>query len=92
MRSTRAGNLFGCASRHDPDPPFFTAFWSKIDQIVGRFDYVEVVLTDKHGVNTKRNEPLQNIEKLVHVGKMQASRWLWFQGCRSRSLQSRAFR
>src|SRR5204863_9747842 len=68
MRPTRAGNFFRSAGGNYASA-VFTAFWSKIDDVVGRLNNVEVVFNHDDCV-AHRDQPLQHVEQLVNVGKM----------------------
>src|SRR5690349_21999274 len=65
-----AGDEFG-RTLGDDAAAAFAAFRAEINDPVGLFNDVEVMLDDEYGV-AKVNEPLQNVEKLSHVVEMQA--------------------
>ena len=51
------------------------AFWTHIDDVVGRLDDVEVVLDDDHAV-TGVDERLEYVQELLDVGTVQPCRRL----------------
>ena len=53
----------------------FTAFWSQVDDVIGRLNNVEIVLDHNDGV-AQGDEPLKYIEQLVNVRKMKTGGWL----------------
>src|ERR1700738_4287303 len=63
-------NLLGSALRHN-SAAFFAAFGTKIDDPVGIPDHVQIVLDDDDGV-TEVSKPVQNVEQLANIVKMQA--------------------
>src|SRR5438876_8234594 len=65
-----AGDLFGRALRDDAAAAF-AAFGAEIDDPVGLFDDVEIVLNDEDGV-AERDEALENVEKFADVVEVQA--------------------
>src|SRR6266446_10367371 len=65
-----AGDEFGRALGDDAAAAF-AAFGAEVDDPVGLFDDVEMMLDDKHGI-PEIDKPLQNIEKFSHVVKMQS--------------------
>ena len=65
-----AGDFFGCAGGDDA-ATVFAAFWSKIDDVVGGFDYVEVVFDHQYGV-AQRYLALQDVDQFVNIGEMKA--------------------
>jgi hypothetical protein len=66
-----AGDLFGRALGDDAATSF-AAFGAEVNDPVGLFDDVEVMLDDEDGV-AERDETLEDIEKFAHVIEMQAS-------------------
>ena len=68
IRSPRASNFFRRACGHNASSVFAT-FGSKVDDVVGGFDNVEIVFDDDNRV-AQRDEPLQNVEQLMYVLKM----------------------
>src|SRR6266850_1846116 len=69
-----AGHDFGRALRDDA-PAAFAAFGAEVDDPVGLFDDVEVVLDDEHGV-AEIDEALQDVEQLSNVVEVEAGGWL----------------
>src|SRR6266852_6637525 len=65
-----ASDELGGALRDDAAAAFAT-FGAQVDDPVGLFDDVEMVLDDEHGV-AEINKALQDVEKLSHVVEMQA--------------------
>ena len=65
-----AGDEFGRALRDDAAATL-AAFGTKINDPVGLFDDVEVMLDDEDSV-AERDEPLENIEEFANVVKVQA--------------------
>src|ERR1700733_6100292 len=68
-----AGDEFGRALRHDAASTF-TAFRTEIDDPIGLFDHVEVVLDDQHGV-AEGNQTLEHIQEFADIVKVQTGRW-----------------
>src|SRR5437867_2569499 len=66
----RAGDKFGRALGDDAAAAF-AAFGAEVDNPVGLFDDVEVVLDDEDGV-TEIDEALQDREKFSNIVEMQA--------------------
>src|SRR5712664_2737560 len=64
-----AGDLLGGALGYDAASAF-AAFGAEIDDPVGLFYYVEVVLDDEDGV-AERNEALEDVEKFADVIEVQ---------------------
>ena len=50
--AARACDFFGSAGGDDATA-VFAAFRTKIDDVVCRFDYIEIVLDDQHGVSPR---------------------------------------
>src|ERR1041384_6341596 len=73
VRAADAGDLFGCAGGDDT-PAARAAFGAEIDDVVGRFDHVEVVFDDNDGV-AQRDEPLEHVQEFVYVSEMESGRW-----------------
>src|ERR1700733_7097297 len=48
MRAWRGCNLFRCPGRHDRSTGV-AALWTHVDDPVGRFDHIQVVLDDQQG-------------------------------------------
>src|SRR6267378_930563 len=69
-----AGDDFGRALRDDAAAAF-AAFGAEVDDPVGLFDDVEVVLDDEHGV-AEIDEALQDVEQLSNVVEVEAGGWL----------------
>src|SRR6185295_1394284 len=74
VRALRTGDVFGCAFGDQP-AAFFAAFGAEVDYPIRAFDYIKVMLDNKHGV-AKRNELMQNVEQLAHVIEVQTRRRL----------------
>src|ERR1041384_1266065 len=72
VRAADADDLFGCAGGDDP-PAARATFGAEINDVVGRFDHVEVVFDDDDGV-AQRDEPLEHAQEFMYVGKMEAGR------------------
>src|SRR5580692_6893185 len=66
-----ARHLFRRALRDDA-AAVFAAFWTEINDPVGLFDDVEIMLDDQDGV-AERDEAVEDVEKFLDVVKMQAS-------------------
>src|SRR5271154_4578958 len=64
-----AGNEFGRTLGDDAASPF-AAFGAKVDDPVGLFDDVEMMLDDEDGV-AERDEALEDIEEFAHVVKVE---------------------
>src|SRR5580658_5587444 len=64
-----AGDLFGRALRDDAAAAFAT-LGTEVDEPVGLFDDVEMVLDDEHGV-AERDEALEDVEKFADVIEVQ---------------------
>ena len=63
-------NLLGCARgdyRAAPASPFRT----QVDEVIRYFDHIQVVLNDYYGI-PGIYKPVQDLNQLVHIGKMQA--------------------
>ena len=60
-----AGDFFGGAGGNDA-AAVFAAFRTKIDDVVGRFDHVEIVFDDEYRI-AERNQSLQDVEQFVDV-------------------------
>ena len=71
-------------------PPSFAAFGAEIDDPVGLFDDVEMVLDDQHGV-AERDETIQHVEKFFHVVEVQAGGGLVENVERAAGLAARKF-
>src|SRR5277367_2475117 len=69
----RAGYEFRWALRHDAASAF-AAFGTEIDDPVGLFDHVEVVLDDQHGV-AKGNQTLEHVQEFADIVEVQSGRW-----------------
>src|SRR6266446_10259644 len=67
-----AGDEFGRALGDDAAAAL-AAFRAEVDDPVGLFDDVEMVLDDEHGV-AKTNQALENVEELTNVVEVQAGR------------------
>src|SRR5216683_3943939 len=65
----RSGDDFWSTLRHDPTAAF-AAFRTKVDDPVGLFDDVEVMLDDQHRV-AKRNQSLEHIQQFANVVEVQ---------------------
>ena len=72
--AARACDFFRCARGHDAST-VFTTFRTKIDNVVGAFDYVEIVFDHQHRI-AERDEPLQHVEQFMDVSEMQPRRRL----------------
>src|ERR1043166_2109672 len=70
MRFSNARDLFGRAGGDDA-AALRAAFGAEVYDVVGALYHVEVVLDDDDGV-AQRDEALQNVEQLVHVGEVEA--------------------
>src|ERR1700721_1305449 len=55
----------------DDAAAFVAAFGAEVDDPVGLFDDVEMVLDDQHGV-AERDEAVQHVEEFLHVIEMEA--------------------
>src|ERR671919_2028265 len=64
------GAHFRGTSRHHV-PTSVPAFWPQIDEIVGRFYDIEVVLDDDHRV-ASIDEPPKDDEQALNIGKVEA--------------------
>src|SRR5258706_9990931 len=69
-----AGDEFGRALG-DNAPAAFAAFGAKVNNPVGLFDDVKVMLDDEHGIS-EIDEALQNVKQFAHVIEVQACRGL----------------
>src|SRR5579862_400689 len=63
-------DLLGRALRDDA-AAFVAAFGAEVDDPVGLFDDVEMVLDDQHGI-AERYEAVQHVEQFLHVVEVQA--------------------
>src|SRR5262249_6012316 len=68
------GDLFGSAQTDD-SPTTVTAPGSEVEDVVGSFEDIEVVLDDDDGV-ARIDETVQHGEQLLDVGEMEARRRL----------------
>src|SRR5579864_9143369 len=84
-----ARNLLGRALRDDA-AAFVAAFGAEIDDPVGLFDDVEMVLDDQHGI-AERYEAVQHVEQLFDVVKVQPGGWLVENIQRAAGLAARKF-
>src|SRR5262249_26530839 len=66
-------HTLGGAQRHDA-PASVPTVWTQIDDIIGSFDDIKVMLDDEHGVATV-HQAGQNLEQALDVGEVQT-------GCR----------
>ena len=72
------GRVFGHLLRRagrDDQAAAGTALGAEVDDIIGPFDDIEVVLDDDDGV-AGIDELVQHLDQPVHVGDVQAGRWL----------------
>ena len=63
--------FLGCAGTYEV-ATFVTAFWSEVDDVVGTFDDIHVMLDDEDGV-ASFNECIEGIEESFDVVEMQTS-------------------
>src|SRR5260370_36895925 len=71
IRFLAAGHLLGRALSNNAASGF-AAFRAKIDDPIGLFNYVEMVLDDEHGI-AKVHEAIKDVKELFYIVKMQAS-------------------
>ena len=68
-----AGDVLWCACCYDA-ATFFTSFWSEVDDVIGTFDDIHVVLDDDDCMSA-RYEGIEGIEKFVYVVEVEACGW-----------------
>src|SRR5580704_5089016 len=74
----------------DDAAAFVAAFGTEVNDPVGLFDDVEMVLDNQHGV-AERDEAVQHVEQFLHVVKVQPGGWLVENIQRAAGLAARKF-
>ena len=72
VRHCAAGDFFGSSLRNNP-ATFAAGLWSDVDDPVDRFDHVQVVFDDDHGIACV-DEAVEDFQQLANVVEMQTGR------------------